>query len=453
MSLTTSHGSFGPRRPGSAVLSLLSVMLVPPLVEASERHMEDAIQEMRAGDFPAVQLESVTRTPVVGDVVHYEAVVRLGAGPYDKIGLHRVVRETQPRSPIHTQHSVMLLHGDVSTFETSFLLTAHSNAVPAGHAVAAYLAQHGVDVWGVDRRWTFVPDAAVDFTPLANMGFAVAVDDTRTAMAIARRVRHRTGSGPGRLTLGGWSRGAEISYAVANDEAVRPPIQRHVKALMPVDVPIRYAPEDQAWRQAVCNSYNNSKLQYDAGAYADSSGALAKTAATLDVSMPAGPSPIIPGLTNHQVVLVLLTQSYVLADPVPWFHFAAGTFDMFGLPNGLQYSNYEYIRTWFLQAPAHQARLETLDGYALVCESPALPFDDNLHLVTVPTFYLGAAGGFSIGGLYGPTLLGSSDVTTHVVQLHPDTDKLVDFGHADLMYAGNAPALAWQRLLSFIYTH
>jgi hypothetical protein len=380
-------------------------------------------------------------------------VVRLGNGPYDKIGLHRVVREPQAHKPLPDAPGVMFLHGDASSFKTAFLLTAHSNAVPASHAMAIYLAQQGIDVWGVDRRWTFVPADAVDFSPLANMGFAMAIADTRVALGLARVARRLTGSGFGKMMLGGWSRGGEISYAVANDEATRPPGLRHVKALLPIDVPIRYAPGDAAWRQAVCNSYTTGKAQYDAGLYAESTGLAAGLAASLDSTAPLDPSPIIPGLNNHQVVLLLMTQSYVLADPVPWFHFAAGTFDGVGLPTGLQYSTYEYVRAWFENMPAHQARLETLDGYALVCESPNLPFDDNLGAVTVPTFYLGAGGGFGVAGLYSPTLLGSSDVTTSLVELHPISERHLDFGHADLVYGNNAPVLVWQPIASWILTH
>ena len=439
----------------SALLPLMAALLLPGAAFANPPGdwLQASAASFNGSGGPAIGIESLTRTPVLGDVVHYKAVVRLGSGPFDKIGLHRVVRESAPWVPIVAPHGVMLLHGDVSTFETAFLLTALSTEVPAGHALSVYLAQHGIDVWGVDRRWTFVPDATVDVSPMANMGFAVAIADTRIALTLARLARALTGSGFNKMILGGWSRGGEISYAVANDEAVRPPLQQNLKGLLPIDVPIRYSPADQAFRTAVCNSYTKSKLQYDAGLYSDTSGLLAKQAANLDILLPAGPSPLIPGFTNHQVVLVLMTQSYVLADPVPWFHFAAGTFNLLGLPTGLQYTNYNHIRNWFVNAPGHQARLETLDGFALVCETPNLPFDDHLVQITVPTFYIGAAGGFGAAGIYSTTLLGSSDVQTQVISLHPASEPALDFGHADMMYATAAPALVWQPIASWIAAH
>jgi hypothetical protein len=441
-------------RPVLGLFTWCLLVLLPAAASADPPGgwLHGAAAEHAHSEHTRIAIESVTRTPIVGDVVHYAAVVRVGDGPYDKFGLHRVIREPIAHHPIAAEHGVMLLHGDVSTFETAFLLTAHSGAVPTSLALSVYLAQNGIDVWGVDRRWSLLPDNETDFSSLANQGFAVAIADTRTALALARASRALTGSGGGKMTLAGWSRGGEIAYAVANDEAVRPAPLRHVKALMPIDVPIRYAPGDTAFRAAVCNSYAQSKLQYDAGFYSDDAGAGAKGAASLDIIDPNGPSPIIPGLTNHQVVLVLMTQSYVLSDPVPWFHFGAGVFAS-GLPTDLQYTTYLYMRSWFEHAPAHQARLETLDGFALVCESPSLPFDDNLGLVTVPTFFMGAAGGFGSAGLYSTTLLGSSDVQTQVISLHPPADVTLDFGHADLVYANNAPTLVWQPLLSWIVTH
>jgi hypothetical protein len=455
----TSKNASKKRPSGFTRLALLCVLFTAASWSTSRQsRAEDptwlpaAVADVVATDDVSLSLESLTRTVVVGNVVHYKAVVRLGAGPYDTIGLHRVVQENALHHPVASEHGVMLLHGDSSSFETSFLLTSHSGAVPVGQALAVYLAQNGVDVWGVDRRWTFVPDSATDFSTLATMGFAQAISDTRIALALARRSRWRSGSGLGKMILGGWSRGGEISYAVANDEAVRPFLRRHVKGLMPIDVPIRYAPADADFRAAVCASYASSKALYDAGAYEDSAGAGAKFAASLDVTAPAAPSPLIPGLTNHQALLVLITQSFVLANPVPWFHFGAGTFSG-GLPTGLQYTNFDYIRAWFENLPSFQARLETLDGFALVCETPNLPFDDNLGLITVPTLALGAAGGFGVAGSYSPTLLGSTDVTTQVISLHPPGDVTLDFGHADLMYADNAAALAWAPLLTWILAH
>ena len=56
-------------------------------------------------------------------------------------------------------------------------------------------------------------------------------------------------------------------------------------------------------------------------------------------------------------------------------------------------------------------------------------------------------------GIYTTTLLGSTDVTTHVVSLVPAEARLFDFGHADLFLATDAPVLVWQPILSWLQTH
>jgi len=71
----------------------------------------------------------------------------------------------------------------------------------------------------------------------------------------------------------------------------------------------------------------------------------------------------------------------------------------------------------------------------------------------VPVLYVGAGGGFGDFGLYTTTLLGSTDVQTHIVQLQPDPARLFDFGHADLFNATDAPSLVWQPILDWLQAH
>ena len=48
---------------------------------------------------------------------------------------------------------------------------------------------------------------------------------------------------------------------------------------------------------------------------------------------------------------------------------------------------------------------------------------------------MGAGGGFGQFGVYTTTLLGSTDVTTHIVHKSRRPARLADFGHADLFLA------------------
>jgi len=58
---------------------------------------------------------------ITDDVYHYSWQVRVGPGPFDVVGLHRVVKERSPNRPIRTRKSVFMLHGDFKDFAGCFL--------------------------------------------------------------------------------------------------------------------------------------------------------------------------------------------------------------------------------------------------------------------------------------------------------------------------------------------
>ena len=78
-----------------------------------------------------------------------------------------------------------------------------------------------------------------------------------------------------------------------------------------------------------------------------------------------------------------------------------------------------------------------------------MPYDDRL--AEVPVLYVGAEGGLGRYGVYSTTLLGSTDVTTHVVSLSPE--QSLDFGHADLLWAENAPRVVWGPIYEWLRAH
>jgi hypothetical protein len=67
--------------------------------------------------------------------------------------------------------------------------------------------------------------------------------------------------------------------------------------------------------------------------------------------------------------------------------------------------------------------------------------------------YIGAAGAFGAHGLFTTTHVSSRDVTTLVVQRFDATRTAEDFGHGDLLYATDAPSLAWQPLADWVLRH
>ena len=88
----------------------------------------------------------------------------------------------------------------------------------------------------------------------------------------------------------------------------------------------------------------------------------------------------------------------------------------------------------------------------MICDEADVPFDDHLDDISVPVLYVGAGGGFGEFGVYTTTLLGSTDVTTRVVDL-TRRPAPVDFGHADLFLATDARTLVWRPILNWIRAH
>jgi hypothetical protein len=87
------------------------------------------------------------RQVIIGDIVHYSFGVRVGPGPFDVIGLHRVVRETRPFRPIRTAQCVFFDHGDFTSFVSGFLTATLSPEIPDDYCLPVYLAENDIDIW------------------------------------------------------------------------------------------------------------------------------------------------------------------------------------------------------------------------------------------------------------------------------------------------------------------
>src|SRR3979490_2035428 len=67
----------------------------------------------------------IERRALTANVAEYFFKVRVGSGPYDEIGVHRVVKEVAPNVPVHARNAVFLTHGDICGFRTAFLTGPH----------------------------------------------------------------------------------------------------------------------------------------------------------------------------------------------------------------------------------------------------------------------------------------------------------------------------------------
>jgi hypothetical protein len=439
-------------------LLLASLLILPVLAAAGpadRAFLRNAAEQ--ACSLAGCAASGLQRRDLGGGIAEYTYVLRVGSGPYDAIGLHRVVREQAPFRPVRTSRALLLTHGDIWGFEAAFL------SDPA-HSMPVFLAKNNIDVWGVDLRWVRVPATVTDFTFMKDWGIEHDAQDVEVALTVARAVRLATGNGLNRMTLLGWSRGGIIGYAVLNGETTRPPILRNVGAFIPVDIYLKT--NDAGFRQNACTRYAAEKALLDAGTYQSASGTTVQALGNLAVTAPAGSSPVFPGLTNDQAGLLAGEATFLFfppdQQPVPSYHFTGGTFAPAPLPSGLPVPTgllYSPKPTWFrvLQgASPFQAERELADSDAAICGTPTAPdvtFDDHLAQITVPVLYVGAGGGFGTYGIYTTTLLGSHDVTTRIVHLTPDSARLSDFGHADLFLGTNAQALVWQPILDWLRAH
>jgi hypothetical protein len=85
----------------------------------------------------------------------------------------------------------------------------------------------------------------------------------------------------------------------------------------------------------------------------------------------------------------------------------------------------------------------------LLC-GDAAPITAPLSRIRVPVLYLGAAGGAGELGVYTTTQVSSADVTALVARRLPPGREAEDVGHADLLFASDAPTLAWQPLATWL---
>jgi hypothetical protein len=409
-----------------SILLLLAVLALPALAAASS------------------PVSPIERRVLAPGIAEYFFTLRVGSGPYDQIGVHRIVKETAPNVPVHASRAVFMAPGDIWNFRVAFL----TGTTP----IPVFLAQNGIDVWGIDYRWTFVPASVTDLSFMKTWGIDQDARDLGVAIAAARVTRGLTGSGIGKIFLLGWSRGGQIGYDYVNGETQIPAALRQVKAFIPVDI---YLKTDVADLQSkACARQQASEAAIAAGTYAATSGELIKELGDEAVADPNGASALFPGLTNYQAGLLLGEETFAFLgglEPVPSYHFTAGTFDANGLPNGLIYTDEANLFHFASGAAPFQPNQELADADAFTCGQTHVPFADHLAQIKVPILFIGAGGGFGPYGLYTLSLLGSTDVTTHITSLNPV--RLADFGHADLFQARDAHTLVWQTILDWVRGH
>jgi pimeloyl-ACP methyl ester carboxylesterase len=426
---------------------ILAVALALPSLATFAQHVVPTPAEAAARAYPNAERRALT-----ADVAEYTFRLRVGSGPYEEIGIHRIVKESAPNQPVAAQKAVFLAPGDIWNFRAAFLT--------GNRPLPVFLAENGVDVWGIDYRWTSVPGNTADTSFMADWGLEQDAADLGTAMSVARFVRTMAGHGHGKLYLLGWSRGGQIGYAYLNAESQLPEAQRQVQGFIPVDIYLKTdVPELKAF---ACTREQGTNAAIASGAHANPTGGLISILGTLALVDPNG-SSILNGppfnlvdYTNRHAGLLVGEATFALQgglEPAPFYHFTGGLFDATGKPAGLLYSNELDLFAFEQAASPFQPNRELADADAATCEMNNVPFDDHLGDITVPVLYIGAGGGFGEYGVYTTTLLGSTDVTSLIVSKVPSTQRLFDYGHADLFLAHDAEQLVWQPMLQWLQAH
>lgn len=386
-------------------------------------------------------------------IAHYKFEVRVGPREFDVVRIHRVVAERKPHRPVRTRGAVFLTHGAQLNFESIYLRAGAENP-DTDTSVALNLAGNGIDVWGMDFGWARVPIETTDFEFMQDWGVERDADHTLKAMAIARLLRGLTGQGFGRINLLGYSYSVAVIYAAAGRESQQPRYWRDIRGLIPVDGAMKYSGPNEASRLDVCTDAASVQTLLDDGIYQDTGGQTAGLLSALAISAPDDPSPVIPGLTNYQTSLFFAANSYLLFIPrTPFWHFMGGEFDDFGLPSGLRYADEDRWNRFLGNLSPYMPNLARYESGAVICDEDELGIDDFLTQISVPILYIGAAGAFGDYGDFTSTLTASRDVTNFTVSLQSESNRAIDYGHADLFLADDAEFQAWNVLRDWIIAH
>jgi len=404
---------------------------------------------------------NMSREQVGSDIAHYQFEVRLGEGEFDVVRIHRVVKENRPYRPRRTKGEVFMIHGASQDFDDIFFTAGAVNNITPQTSSPVYLASRGIDVWGIDLGWTLVPVETTDFTFMKDWGVEKDVDHTLAAMSLARLIRGLTGQGFGKLNLLGFSYGSFVTYAAAGRETQQQQWMRNIKGIIPADGTMKIEPteENEPFINTACNDAQSFLDSINVDKY-QNIGTGSVFIGNLAVEQPDQMSPIFPGFYNKDVPIFIGANTYLLGPPqAPYWHFVAGNGATSTTPStGLEHTDpMRWIEIMRSLAAPYMPYKTFYDAASCVCDKTEVSIDDYLEQISVPIFYLGAGGGMGTYGIYTTTArTASTDASHHIVSIleHPcEENRYLDFGHADLWMADNAPKEVWEPLRQWLLGH
>jgi hypothetical protein len=346
-------------------MTVITIALFASSAAAKRISTAEAIEQVAAG-YLAGPVERTEITTSDGDIIaHYTATLIVDGGYYiaidpvtglpdstdqglyyDKIRIHRVVKEKRPGVIDGIGEGILCSGGDISDFNLIYMPSTLPNplnptqtlgeafGIPE-HSLGLYLAKNRMDVWGIDWRWATIPleEAPVQIripngetTPYLGLNYMntdTHLDDFELTLDIARATRHLTGQGGDKMYVTGHSRGGYMAVALANRQVVDSPNERDIKGIIPVDFPIKSG--DPLIQQTGCDRVAgyahiltpNLDGTFNGGVFYpmndptlippffNPTGLVANYACGLSLQAPNVDSPIFPGFTNEDVFDVL----------------------------------------------------------------------------------------------------------------------------------------------------
>ncbi len=425
-------------------------LIASEIIQASGWELEQG-QDLPADKSGPPHLRDYEREMLVGDIAHYWWDIPIGPGEYDMIRLHRVVKEKRPHRPAHTKKSLFCVHGTPGHFEAMYLSGTVIPSAPDDHSIGVYLAENNVDVWGIDQAYTLLPVEITDFSFMDGWGMQFDAENILTGMSVARFVRRFTGNGNGKMNLMGFSTGFMTGFAALNIETQLPPGRRQIGGFIPID--FFYKTQDHAYLVSECIYAYEMEEALQAGEYHQESGLFFQMMGALADEDPDGISPFYgpDEISNLQFAIMAGALTSVMFGFPGDTHFFAGIFDDEGVPIDLNYTPVQEYLEWLQTFNNYGSNFMEYDIAATHCDEEDVPFDDYLHEINVPVFFVGAGGGWGHMMDYTASLLGSEDIELLNIQLQ--SEVLLDIGHVDIYTAVNAEEVFWQPVLDWIVDH
>lgn len=348
----------------------------------------------------------------LGDnIIARKEIFQVGSGEFDRIGINRIAKKG-----CRFRSTVVMVPGSNSDFSTSF----------AG--MAKYLASVGIDVWGIDFRYSFVPDST-DSAPYCldrDCGF---MKDWNTDMHLSDLdlvVKLAELAALDKVVLIGFSQGAYFAYRYASRNV------RQLKGMVAMDIAYNLDLANSELIEKVKAEVNARKEKMTQGIYYED--VLAeKYIGELAYNNPDDQSPVIQGLTNRQALLFAVTATYQLpAFSLPGYRYTQGDL------TGLKYTDYDFILGRVFDLNSFQSLLPMTGLYEQWTEEkPQVPE------VAVPLFHIGAEFGFGQYGLYTPEAISKSNPNVK-------SCLITDYGHADLVYSKTAKYEVWEKIVEWV---